>query len=63
MASRGRRKRWPSIAGHHSIYKGKLGLIDRAQGLQAGKGIEFVNTKLNGDSRTRVGRLHPARAA
>ena len=37
------------IAGHHSIYKGKLGLIDRAKGMQAGKGIEFVNTKLNGD--------------
>jgi len=36
------------IAGHHSIYKGKLGLIDRTQGMQAGKGIEFVNTKLNG---------------
>ena len=37
------------IAGHHSIYKGKLGLIDRSQGVQAGKGIEFVNTRLNGD--------------
>jgi hypothetical protein len=37
------------IAGHHSIYKGKLGLIDRATGIQAGKGIEFVNTRLNGD--------------
>ncbi len=37
------------IAGHHSIYKGKLGLIDRSKGIQAGKGIEFVNTKLNGD--------------
>ena len=37
------------VAGHHSIYKGKLGLIDRAQGLWAGKGIEFVNTKLNGE--------------
>lgn len=37
------------IAGHHSIYKGKLGLIDRSKGLQAGKGIEFVNTKLSGD--------------
>ena len=37
------------IAGHHSIYKGKLGLIDRTKGMQAGKGIEFVNTKLNGD--------------
>ncbi len=36
------------IAGHHSIYKGKLGLIDRAQGLQAGRGIKFVNTRLNG---------------
>jgi len=36
------------IAGHHSIYKGKLGLIDRRQGIQAGRGIEFVNTKLNG---------------
>ena len=36
------------IAGHHSIYKGKLGLIDRAKGIQAGAGIEFVNTKLNG---------------
>jgi hypothetical protein len=36
------------IAGHHSIYKGKLGLIDRNQGIQAGRGIEFVNTKLNG---------------
>jgi hypothetical protein len=36
------------IAGHHSIYKGKLGLIDRRKGLQAGQGIEFVNTKLNG---------------
>ncbi|HUT93766.1 MAG TPA: hypothetical protein VMY37_30165 [Thermoguttaceae bacterium] len=36
------------IAGHHSIYKGKLGLIDRCQGLQAGRGIELVNTKLNG---------------
>jgi hypothetical protein len=36
------------IAGHHSIYKGKLGLIDRRQGTQAGRGIEFVNTKLNG---------------
>ena len=37
------------IAGHHSIYKGKLGLIDRSKGVQAGKGIEFVNTRLNGD--------------
>ena len=37
------------IAGHHSIYKGKLGLIDRSKGMQAGKGIEFVNTRLNGD--------------
>jgi hypothetical protein len=37
------------IAGHHSIYKGKLGLIDRMKGIQAGEGIEFVNTKLNGD--------------
>lgn len=36
------------IAGHHSIYKGKLGLIDRSKGIQAGKGIELVNTKLNG---------------
>ena len=36
------------IAGHHSIYKGKLGLIDRSRGIQAGEGIEFVNTKLNG---------------
>lgn len=36
------------IAGHHSIYKGKLGLIDRTKGIQAGRGIEFVNTKLNG---------------
>ena len=36
------------IAGHHSIYKGKLGLIDRSQGMQAGKGIELVNTRLNG---------------
>ncbi|MBN2292413.1 MAG: hypothetical protein JXM70_08310 [Pirellulales bacterium] len=36
------------IAGHHSIYKGKLGLIDRSRGIQAGKGIELVNTKLNG---------------
>lgn len=37
------------IAGHHSIYKGKLGLIDRGKGMLAGKGLEFVNTKLNGD--------------
>lgn len=37
------------IAGHHSIYKGKLGLIDRTKGMLAGKGIEFVNTRLNGD--------------
>lgn len=37
------------IAGHHSIYKGKLGLVDRSKGVQAGKGIEFVNTRLNGD--------------
>ncbi len=37
------------IAGHHSIYKGKLGLIDRAKGIQAGKGIEFVNTRLDGE--------------
>ena len=37
------------IAGHHSIYKGKLGLIDRSKGMQAGKGIELVNTRLNGD--------------
>jgi mono/diheme cytochrome c family protein len=37
------------IAGHHSIYKGKLGLIDRSKGVQAGRGIEFVNTRLNGD--------------
>jgi hypothetical protein len=36
------------IAGHHSIYKGKLGLIDRTKGIQAGKGIELVNTRLNG---------------
>lgn len=36
------------IAGHHSIYKGKLGVIDRSRGVQAGSGIEFVNTKLNG---------------
>ena len=38
------------IAGHHSIYKGKLGLIDRTHGLWAGNGIEFVHTKLNGDA-------------
>jgi hypothetical protein len=37
------------IAGHHSIYKGKLGLIDRSKGIQAGQGIEFVNTKLSGE--------------
>jgi hypothetical protein len=37
------------IAGHHSIYKGKLGLIDRTKGMAAGEGIEFVNTKLNGE--------------
>lgn len=37
------------IAGHHSIYKGKLGIVDRSKGMQEGKGIEFVNTKLNGD--------------
>jgi hypothetical protein len=36
------------IAGHHSIYKGKLGLVDRAKGIQAGRGIEFVNTRLDG---------------
>ncbi len=36
------------IAGHHSIYKGKLGLIDRSKGIQAGNGIEFVNTRLDG---------------
>ncbi|MHB8901854.1 MAG: HzsA-related protein, partial [Thermoguttaceae bacterium] len=36
------------IAGHHSIYKGKLGLVDRELGIQAGKGIEFVNTRLDG---------------
>lgn len=36
------------IAGHHSIYKGKLGIVDRSKGVQEGKGIEFVNTKLNG---------------
>ncbi len=36
------------IAGHHSIYKGKLGLIDRTRGIQAGKGIELVNTRLDG---------------
>lgn len=36
------------IAGHHSIYKGKLGLIDRNRGIQSGEGIEFVNTRLNG---------------
>lgn len=45
----GSRKAIGVIAGHHSIYKGKLGLIDRAKGIQAGKGIEFVNTRLNGD--------------
>ena len=37
------------VAGHHSVYKGKLGLIDRSRGLWGGKGIEFVHTKLNGD--------------
>lgn len=36
------------IAGHHSIYKGKLGLIDRSKGIQAGCGIELVNTRLDG---------------
>ncbi len=36
------------VAGHHSIYKGKLGIIDRSKGMQEGKGIEFVNTRLNG---------------
>ena len=45
----GSRKVLAVIAGHHSIYKGKLGLIDRSKGVQAGKGIEFVNTRLNGD--------------
>ena len=45
----GSRKVIAVIAGHHSIYKGKLGLIDRSKGVQAGKGIEFVNTRLNGD--------------
>ncbi len=36
------------IAGASLHLQGKLGLIDRAQGIQGGKGIEFVNTKLNG---------------
>ena len=44
----GSRKTIAVIAGHHSIYKGKLGLIDLSKGNQAGKGIEFVNTKLDG---------------
>ena len=30
------------IAGHHAPYKGKLALIDRLVGTQAGEGIEFV---------------------
>ena len=51
------------IAGHHSIYKGKLGLIDRAKGMQAGKGIEFVNTKLNGDLGRESADFVDARAA
>lgn len=45
----GSQKALAIIAGHHSIYKGKLGLIDRSKGVQAGRGIEFVNTRLNGD--------------
>ena len=30
------------VAGHHAPYKGKLALIDRLEGTQAGEGIEFV---------------------
>ncbi|MDO4583096.1 MAG: hypothetical protein Q4D62_03230 [Planctomycetia bacterium] len=36
------------ISGHHTIYKGKLGLLDRNRGTQAGEGITLVNTKLDG---------------
>lgn len=38
----GSRKLLGIIAGHHAPYKGKLALIDRAEGTQAGEGIEFV---------------------
>lgn len=37
-----------TISGHHTIYRGKLGIINRAEGTQAGQGITFVNTKLDG---------------
>lgn len=37
-----------TISGHHTIYKGKLGIIDRTVGTQAGEGIEFINTRLDG---------------
>lgn len=30
------------VAGHHAPYKGKLALVDRLEGTQAGEGIEFV---------------------
>ena len=30
------------VGGHHTPYKGKLALIDRSEGTQAGEGIEFV---------------------
>ncbi|MBQ6106628.1 MAG: hypothetical protein IJK97_00340, partial [Thermoguttaceae bacterium] len=37
-----------TISGHHTIYKGKLGIVDRTQGTQGDEGITLVNTKLDG---------------
>ncbi len=38
----GSRKLLAIVSGHHTPYKGKLALIDRQEGTQAGEGIEFV---------------------
>ncbi len=38
----GSRKLLGLVAGHHAPYKGKLALVDRLEGTQAGEGIEFV---------------------
>ena len=51
------------IAGHHSIYKGKLGLIDRCQGHPGGPGHRVREHEAQRGPGTRARRLHPARAA
>ncbi|MDO4575163.1 MAG: hypothetical protein Q4D98_08105 [Planctomycetia bacterium] len=49
-----------TISGHHTIYKGKLGIIDQSRGMQGDAGIEFVNMKLNGQPGREQADVKPA---